>query len=916
MAEPLKCPKCGSADLMYSKKKQLYICEDCRHEFVLEHERVARRIYLSYGLDEHSALAMQIKRDLEARGHEVWFDPDCAREGADREKFVDAGMDWVSEVPGEGRFVVVLTPKSVRRPDGYCLQEITKAVQRKLTILPIMAEFCETPLSICRIQWLDMMDCHPPGEQEEVYLKKFDALAAAIEEDKADFKGAQSRLLHLLEPLPFDADVQRHLARFVGRRWIFERVDAWLADPKASRVFWIVGAPGVGKTAIAAWLAANREQIAAFHLCRYGDVQKADPRRAIMSIAYQLSTQLPDYEARLNALNLEKIVREANAKMLFDALIVQPLSGNFPDPGHVVAVLIDALDEATRAGRNELADLIAGEFDRAPPWLRLIITSRPDPEVLQPLQGLTPYKLDTSSPENDRDIRDFLARELQPYAAGRAISSDAIDKIAAMSEGVFLYVEWIRQELAQKRLSLFRLDEFPRGLTGVYSQFFSRQYPSLDVYRSRISPALEVVIAALEPLKLQTIAAIFRWDDYAQADFCQEVGAMFPIVDGKVQPFHRSITDWLTDAGKAAAYRIDAVNGHRRLADAGWGEYAAGVSAMSDYMQAHLPAHLIQVERWPDVTAMLTDLGYFAIANRLNEFNVRSYWSRIEERAGVKIVDAYAPILAEPARYGDQSVGAASLLFNTSHFGEAGVLYDHLIGYYRGRDDLWSLKESYEKMGLILTYKNEIDGALKMLKEEERLCRQLGDSFGLYDCLAHQAVPLYSKGDWDSINKVVVELENHRGQVNKRGLTRVLHMKGLMLFEMGNLEEAVNIFVEKEKVCREIKDVECLIWTLNMKAATLYEKGDLQHSMSVSLEMEKLCRDHGHKLALRFALINLGDINYDIGNVDEAIRQLTQAKELSSGLGIKKDIEVCLNHLSIVHSETGNLAEAMRTFEE
>jgi tetratricopeptide (TPR) repeat protein len=901
---------------MYSKKRLLYICEDCGNEFTVEHKPTSRRIYLSYGIDEHSALAMRIKRDLEARGHEVWYDPDCAREGAEREKFVEAGMDWVSEIPGEGRFLVVLTPSAVRRPDGYCLGELALAVQRKLALIPVMASFCEPPLSICRIQWLDMMDCHPLGENEEMYLNKLEALVTAIEEDVTDFKGAQSRLLHVLEPLPFDADIQRHLARFVGRQWIFGQVDAWLADPAASRVFWIVGPPGVGKTAIASWLAFNREEVGAFHLCRHGDVLKADPRRAVMSIAYQLSTQLPDYRDRLNAVNLEKITREGNAKALFDALIVQPLSGDFPDPGRVIAVLIDALDEATQGSRNELADLIASDFDRAPGWLRLIITSRPDPEVLRPLQGLTPYQLDTTSQENDRDIRDFLARELKPYAEETSVMTDAVERIAAMSEGVFLYVEWIRQELAQKRLSLYRLDEFPRGLTGVYSQFFSRQYPALDAYRSRISPALEVVVSALEPLDLKTVADIFRWDDYAQADFCQEVGAMFPILDGKIQPFHRSITDWLTDAGKASAYYIDALNGHRRMADSGWAEYKGGVPAMSGYMKAHLPAHLIQVERWPEVTAMLTDLTYFEIASRLNEFSVRSYWSRIEERAGVQIVDAYKPILAEPAKYGDKSSGVAHLLFNTSHFGEAGVLYEHLIGHYRGHDDLWSLKESLEKMGLILSYKNEIDGALKMLKEEEQLCRQLGDYFGLYDCLAHQAVPLYSKGDWESINKVVQEMESKSSRVNKRGLTRVLHMKGLMLFEMGNLEEAVKIFIEKEKVCREIKDVECLIWTLNMKAATLYEKGDLQHSLSVSREMEKICRDHGHKLALRFALINLGDINYDIGNVEEAIGQLTQAKDLSSSLGIKKDIEVCLNHLSIIYSEIGNMDEALKTYEE
>jgi hypothetical protein len=36
----------------------------------------------------------------------------------------------------------------------------------------------------------------------------------------------------------------------------------------------------------------------------------------------------------------------AAARTLFDKLILQPLSGNFPDPPRTLVLLIDALDEA------------------------------------------------------------------------------------------------------------------------------------------------------------------------------------------------------------------------------------------------------------------------------------------------------------------------------------------------------------------------------------------------------------------------------------------------------------------------------------------------------------------------------------------------------------------------------------------
>jgi hypothetical protein len=553
VSQQAECPDCGSRDVLFSRKRQQYICEDCQNAFVVEKPTVPRRIFLSYGHDEHATLAERVKADLEARGHEVWFDIERLTPGGDWERYIEEGLDWVGQDPSNGRVILLMTPHSVRRPDGYCLNEIARALGRRMTVVPVMVVWSEPPLSICRIQWLDMQDCVPIDERPEKYEGKFERLVDALEQDRLDFEGAQARLLKLLEPLPFDADIAQHLSRFVGRGWVFDTIDSWLADPKASRVFWITGKPGVGKTAIAAWLCYHRCEIAAFHLCRYGHTQKADPRRAVLSVAYQLSSQLPDYQARLNALDLKSLVAESNAPTLFDSLIVQPLSGNFPRPERSIVILIDALDEATEGGRNELASFIASEFTRTPEWLRLIITSRPDPEVTQPLQGLTPYVLDTSAPENERDLRQYLDRELGSLVGGKHATRAAVEAIIERSEGVFLYVLCVCDELAQGRLSVERLEDFPQGLGGVYQQFFERQFPLTredesgktvpdpklrERFETRMRPALEAITAAREPLEVTMLGSMFGWNKHEQRDFCRSLGSVFTIEDGRIRPFH------------------------------------------------------------------------------------------------------------------------------------------------------------------------------------------------------------------------------------------------------------------------------------------------------------------------------------------------------------------------------------------
>jgi WD40 repeat protein len=328
----------------------------------------------------------------------------------------------------------------------------------------------------------------------------------------------------------------------------------------------------------------------------------------VLSIAYQLSSQIPDYQTRLNALGLEKLILEANAQTLFDTLIVQLLSGNFPKPNRIIVVLIDALDEATEDGKNELATFIASEFSKIPEWIRLVITSRPEPEVMHPLQGFTPYVLDTEASDNLNDIRDYLVRELKPFVEEADARSAATDAILARSEGLFLYAECVRQELAEGRLSLKRLHEFPQGLGGVYAQFFKRQIPNLNLYKVTVRPVLEVVTAAQEPLDLKLIGSIFDWGEYKMPELRQLLGSLFPIIEGRMQSFHHSVTDWLTDADRAGSYFVSVREGHKRLAEYGWREYER--AGMSCYVVAHLPTHLARVENWSALERLLTDIGY------------------------------------------------------------------------------------------------------------------------------------------------------------------------------------------------------------------------------------------------------------------------------------------------------------------
>jgi hypothetical protein len=219
----------------------------------------------------------------------------------------------------------------------------------------------------------------------------------------------------------------------------------------------------VGKSAIAAWLCEQRPEIAAYHFCRFGNSDPVDALKAVFSLAYQLSTQLPVYQSRLSASALDQIVVEPSVTSVFGRLFVNLLTDAVPLTDKPRVLLIDALDEATRNGSNDLASLVGAEFGRLPSWLRLIVTSRPyGREINTELQALDPWKLDAGRDENLQDIRTYLYRELRPFTGNGTPSSEVVEHIVGKSEGLFLYVSWVREELQAGRLSLSDIDKFPR----------------------------------------------------------------------------------------------------------------------------------------------------------------------------------------------------------------------------------------------------------------------------------------------------------------------------------------------------------------------------------------------------------------------------------------------------------------------
>ncbi len=761
----LHCPKCHSSDLTFRKKKNVYICDNCDHEFHTKQSFTAKRIFISYGHDEHAALAEKLKNDLEKRGQLVWFDRNRIPLGPDWELSIEQGLAWLRENRENSLFIIIMTPHSVRRPDAYCLNEIAYAVSKKFDILPIMLVYCEPPLSILRYQYLDMQDCLPIDIHATRYEKHFERLCQAIEQNHRDFEGNQAYFMKYLDPfsLSFNAQVLSKLPNFVGRGWVIEAIDRWLSDPEGSKVFWISGKAGIGKSSLSVWLVENRPEIAAFHMCEYRNNNKSDPKICLLFLVYQLTQELPDYQEKLLQRDISKDVLESDASTLFDSLVVEPLS-MIKAPEHNFVILIDALDEASQGRVNDLAEFIANDFKKTPSWLRLIVTSRPETNIQTYFQSIDPFDLDKAKDQNENDIKTYLQTALKPFYPDQPISSGVLQTIVEKSEMVFTYVQQIIQELHAGRLSLDRLDEFPRGLGEYFFTWFKRQFPEADkrkhdsqgtveIYKKQCLPLLELLAVAQEPLALNTIKSILNWGDYGD-DIINFFGSLL-IKDETVHPFHSSLMDWLEDSQRSYPYTIRAIAGHRRMMEYGWGVYEDNVQTLPVYFLRRLPLHLMALEEWDRIRQFLCEPHILSHWSRdKQQYELLALWRQIGEALDMVALYMEATVHLgasdfSPRRKQQILRSIASFLALNGHYSSAETLLRQALAILMELEEasLIDVTECKEDLARVYTHQYKQAPALRLFKEVEKAYEsELGlDHSDMADLFTHMSDLYYQQ---------------------------------------------------------------------------------------------------------------------------------------------------------------------------
>jgi hypothetical protein len=319
--------------------------------------------------------------------------------------------------------------------------------------------------------------------------------------------------------IDFSDYIANHTLNFTGQEWVFEAIQSWLADVKGERFFLLTGAPGSGKTAIAARLTQFAQGAATYpgleagflqavHFCSARVSVWTDPKEFARSLALQLAASIPEFGRALNNIgdktnniNVDLTVGTAknsdikgvvirNLTLLglteqeaFTHVVVKPLQQiqqeGFSQP---ITILVDSLDEAlTHDGESTIVNLLSKLSVNVK--LRFILTSRNEGRIKKSFEEYEELFLLTSENlgRNKQDLRayvNFKLRNEKPLQ--NSLQAEALDqevlttKLIEKSEGNFLYLRMLLNEVTLGQQSFADLDRLPHGLDELYNSSLRR----------------------------------------------------------------------------------------------------------------------------------------------------------------------------------------------------------------------------------------------------------------------------------------------------------------------------------------------------------------------------------------------------------------------------------------------------------
>jgi hypothetical protein len=387
----------------------------------------------------------------------------------------------------------------------------------------------------------------------------------------------------------------QHDACHIGTRvQILEDIENWVYQQPDSRLFWLSGHAGVGKTAVATSITRKlREErlLGASFFCTRTDSARQEGRNILPELAAQLAEHSSAYRTALTAaLNYTPSAPSDTITEQFRHLFYRPLQ-NICLP---VVVVIDGLDECRDdAEEFELMKALLGAQALLP--LKFIVCSRPEDDIRRAV-AQSPYALERLSLSHiaktifDADIRLYLETSLKGHLPHdwpekeQWPPSRELEVLVKKADGLFAYASSVFRYLCSKQTDpwermkrVVSADTIPGKIVAPLDQLYTfimqEAFEDFDLEQGeeqQLLKCLRCLVVITSPKSLATISRLSGIPPrlLRMSLSCLHSVLYVPDEDtgNEIVPYHIAFFEYLADRTRTeSSWFIDRKQGHDEM---------------------------------------------------------------------------------------------------------------------------------------------------------------------------------------------------------------------------------------------------------------------------------------------------------------------------------------------------------------
>ena len=376
-----------------------------------------------------------------------------------------------------------------------------------------------------------------------------------------------------------------------------ESIIDWIngSELDTTRILWLYGQAGKGKSTIAHTIASWFKDLGSLGSCfcfTHGQQADNHHEKIFATIAHDLADHVPKFRITLGGviINNPALATTLDVMQQWEKLVVYPISKVSVGMVGQVVIVIDALDECgSEISRNHILHILTSiKAARLPSNFRILVTSRPLPDITEALHGSPHIKhmsMDQISKDSvEKDICLYITNQLGGLVD--VFSATQIYCLAQLSDGLFewarLACEFIKLEKTGSTTAMEQYEKLILLPSREGKDLLDRMYLTIlrNVIESKPRPlrrfqsVMHQILWTHEPLPIVSLNAMRytfpnKANVYDVKIILKSMGALLSGTADEstpVHPLHSSFYDFLTDPARSMEFAVKTEDVHLDLA--------------------------------------------------------------------------------------------------------------------------------------------------------------------------------------------------------------------------------------------------------------------------------------------------------------------------------------------------------------